>query len=270
MWRTAALRRGACTRDFRPTIPRSNASTASATVVVPALARVPRAPSKESAVVSVSMSPIYATPTLVPRCFISRRNASPNASTPAREAPNGPRNGCFAAPWAEATTKGVTIFVTDVGTRCAQGVVRAHEVDFDCATHVFDVSAEDRRIRLDAGIGHDYVDASQLLSDVADAARYLLEIGDIAQLPGRAAAGGGDLFEKFRLEAEESDGCTAVVEASGQRRTDIAGGAGDQDAPTRQVVRTTLGRFGLARLALAHVLCPYAVTFWSSDANTAG
>lgn len=119
-------------------------------------------------------------------------------------------------------------------------------------------------------IGHDYVDASQLLSDVADAARYLLEIGDIAQLPRRAAAGSGDLLEKFRLEAEQSHGRATVVQASGQRRTDIAGSAGDQDAPTRQIVATALGRFGLARLALAHVLCPYAVTFWSSDANTAG
>lgn len=150
MWRTAALRRGACTRDFRPTIPRSNASTASATVVVPAAGEgSARAVERECGGIGVDVSDIrdahlgtkvfhFQAQRVAQRFDAYARSTERSAERVLRRAVG------------RGDHQGVTIFVTDVGTRCAQGVVRAHEVDFDCATHVFDVSAEDRRIRLDA------------------------------------------------------------------------------------------------------------------------
>ena len=169
------------------------------------------------------MSPIYATPTLVPRCFISKAQRVTQGFDAGARSTERSAKRMLGGAVSRGDHQGVTVFVTDVRTGCAQGVVRAHEIDFDGAAHVRRVAAEDRRVRLDTGIGDDDVDASQLLSDVVDAARYLLEVGDVAQLPRRAAAGSGDLLEKFRLEAEQSHGRTTVVQASGQRRTDICG-----------------------------------------------
>jgi hypothetical protein len=112
-------------------------------------------------------------------------------------------------------------------------VQHTFDVDVDSAVPVVDLPTLERRMRHDAGVVEDDVDASVLLHRGVDQRLDLRGVGDVGHKSGRRAFRAGDLIDQrvkpLGAPRSEYDGRPALGEMSRRGVAQAAAGAGNDD-----------------------------------------
>lgn len=122
----------------------------------------------------------------------------------------------------------------------AKGVEGAQCVDPKVSLHDTGLTADDRQLLGDAGIGDDDVQSAELGDELLDGPVDGIGVGHIALAPRRVVAG-GDLGEELGLQAREGHAGPVGGEEVGDPGAEAAGRARDEDATAaegRGVLRT--------------------------------
>ena len=117
---------------------------------------------------------------------------------------------------------------------CAKGVEDAQQVDFHVCLEHTRLSANDGQLLCYPSIGHDHVEATQILHQFADGSIDLFGVSYVALAPRSAPARGRSLSQELWLQSKQCDQGALLVQVAGDCRSDAAGSAGDQDSFAEQ------------------------------------